>query len=192
MAGPGAHVLPEEALANIIRPRLCGRCLRKVHFLRIYGEKYYRICATRVPCPTDRRATFRQRRMEGHIPHDTDPIRVTNDLLTSDRRAFARYRLRGQLRVHDRARSKRLGEATDIGLGGLGLQSTEPIPPARRYALSIEIIVDDVERPRIEVIARCAWHRARPDRLFEAGFEFVEMTPRMRRRIAEFIDEFGL
>jgi hypothetical protein len=130
--------------------------------------------------------------MEGHIPHDTDPIRVTQDPALSDRRGFARYRLRGQLWVHDRARRKRLGEAVDIGLGGLRLQTVEPIPPARRYALSIEIIVEGIERPRIEAVARCAWHRATPDRQFEAGFEFVEMTPQMRRRIAEFIDQFGL
>lgn len=130
--------------------------------------------------------------MEGHIPHDADPIRVTQDLANSDRRGFARYRLRAQLWVHDRARGKRLGEGLDIGLGGLRLQTADPIPPARRFALLIEIIAGGVAQPRIEVIARCAWHRATPDRQFEAGFEFVEMTPQMRRRIAESIDRFGL
>ncbi len=130
--------------------------------------------------------------MEGHIPNDADPIRIAQDLTTADRRESARYRLRAQLWVHDRARSKRLGEALDIGLGGLRVQTNDPIPPARRFALSIEIVVDGIERPRIEAIARCAWHRATPKRQFEAGFEFVEMTPKMRQRIAQFIDEFGL
>jgi hypothetical protein len=130
--------------------------------------------------------------MEGHPPHDADPIQVAPDFGNTDRRGFARYRLRGRLLVHDRARSKRLGEGIDIGLGGLRLQTAEPIPPARRFALSIEISVDGVEQPRIEVIARCAWHRATPDRQFEVGFDFVEITPQMRRRIAESIDRFGL
>jgi hypothetical protein len=129
--------------------------------------------------------------MEGRAPHEADPILVTQDLTLADRRALARYRARGRLWVHDRARGKIIGEACDIGLGGLRLQATEPIPPARRYALSIEICVDGVERPRIEVIARCAWHRATPDQQFEAGFEFVEMLPKMRTRIMQFIDEFG-
>lgn len=130
--------------------------------------------------------------MTGHDPFDADPIQVTSDLIAADRRTFARYRMRGRLWVHDRARGKLLGEAFDIGLGGVRLQTATPIPPARRYALSIEVIVDGAERPRIEAIARCAWHRATPDRHFEAGLEFVEMTPPMRRRIAALIDEFGL
>jgi hypothetical protein len=129
--------------------------------------------------------------MEGRKPSKVDPIRVSHDLAASDRRAFARYQPRCQLRVHDRARCCLLGDVCDIGLGGLRLQSAEPVPPARRYALSIEVRVDGGERPRIEAIARCAWHRATPDRQFEAGFEFVEMTPQMRARVAQFIDEFG-
>ncbi len=129
--------------------------------------------------------------MKDQDANDADPIRVTDDLIEADRRAFARFRLRVRMWVHDRARGKLIGEAFDIGLGGLRLQAGEPIPPARRYALSIDILVDGVEQPRIETIARCAWHRATPDHQFEAGFEFVEMTSPMRRRIEEFIDEFG-
>jgi hypothetical protein len=41
------------------------------------------------------------------------------------------------------------------------------------------------------VFARCAWLRARADLHFEAGFEFVEMTPQMRNRIAQYIDQFA-
>lgn len=128
--------------------------------------------------------------MEGRDPSQTEPILVSNDWGGStERRAFARYDAHFLLRVHDRARCKMIGQVCDIGLGGMRLQTLDPIPPARRYALSIEIRVDDVERPRIEVIARCAWHRARPDRQFEVGFEFVEMSSEARHRIAQFIDE---
>jgi len=110
----------------------------------------------------------------------------------SDRRSFARYGVRGSWRVHDHGRSRVVGVVCDIGLGGLRMETPEPVPPARRHALSIEVRVDGVERPRIEVIARCAWHRARPDLQFETGFEFVEMTPQMRARIARYIDELAL
>lgn len=130
--------------------------------------------------------------MEGHLPDDTDPIRVALDLTHADRRAYARYRAQVRLWVHDAARRKCIGEADNISLGGLRLLAPEPIPPARRYALSIEIDVDGSDRPRIDVIARCAWHRATPEQQFEAGFEFVEISARMRGRIAQFIDEFGL
>jgi hypothetical protein len=130
--------------------------------------------------------------MDGRSKDQSEPIRITRDLAPSDRRSFARYGVRGQWRVHDRLRNRPVGGVLDIGLGGLRMAAPEPIPPARRYTLSIEVQVDGKERPRIEVIARCAWHRARPDRQFEAGFEFVEMTPQMRLRIAQYIDEFGL
>jgi hypothetical protein len=127
--------------------------------------------------------------MEGRHPDQSDPIRVTHDLGDADRRSFARYGVRGQWRVHDRVRRRMIGEVCDIGVGGLRLQGSEPIPPARRYALSIEVVVDGTERRRIDITARCAWHRARPDRQFEAGFEFVELTALMRNRIAQYIDE---
>jgi hypothetical protein len=130
--------------------------------------------------------------MEGRRKEETDPIRVARDLADSDRRSFARYSVRGQWRVHDRARSRPIGIVCDIGLGGLRMEAPDPIPPARRYALSIEVSVDGKEHARIEVIARCAWHRARPDLLFETGFEFVEMTPQMRSRIAHYIDELAV
>jgi len=132
------------------------------------------------------------RSMEGRKNDDVDPIRVNRDLAASDRRSFVRYGVRGQWRVHDRARSRCIGIVCDIGLGGLRMEAPEPIPPSRRYPLSISVVVDGAERPRIEVIARCAWHRARPDLQFEAGFEFVEMTAQMRQRIALFIDELAL
>ena len=130
--------------------------------------------------------------MEGTRSHKTDPISLSRELGAADRRSFARYSLRGVWRVHDRVRSRPIGAVCDIGLGGLRLEAPEPIPPARRYALSIEVRVDGAEHPRVEVIARCAWHRARPDQQFEAGFEFVEMTPQMRNRIAQYIDQFAL
>lgn len=130
--------------------------------------------------------------MDGQTKSDTDPIRVAHDPGAADRRSFARYGLRGSWRVYDRVRSRPIGTVCDIGLGGLRLEAPEPIPPARRYALSIDIQVEGAEHPRIEVIARCAWHRARPDLQFEAGFEFVEMTPQMRSRIAKYIDDFAL
>ncbi len=129
--------------------------------------------------------------MEGRGTQDSDPIHVARDVADSERRNFARYGVRGAWRVHDRARSRAIGTVCDIGLGGLRMESPEPIPPARRFALSIEVCVEGKERPRIEVIARCAWHRARPDLHFEAGFEFVEMTPQMRARIALYIDELA-
>ena len=130
--------------------------------------------------------------MEGRRKEDTDSIHVARDMADSDRRSFARYSVRGQWRVHDRARSRAIGMVCDIGLGGLRMETPDPIPPARRYALSIEVSVDGVERQRIEVIARCAWHRARPDLQFETGFEFVEMTPQTRGRIAQYIDELAV
>jgi hypothetical protein len=129
--------------------------------------------------------------MEGRNKSDADPVHAARELAASDRRHYARYSVRGKWLVHDRARSRAVGIVCDIGLGGLRMRSPEPVPPARRYALSVEIDVDGVDRPRIEVIARCAWHRASPDRQFEAGFEFVEMTPQMRERIAQYIDAFG-
>jgi hypothetical protein len=129
--------------------------------------------------------------MEGRSKEENDPISVTRDMAAADRRSFARYGVRGQWRVIDRARSRPIGIVCDIGLGGLRMEAPEPIPPARRYALSIDVQVDGKQRSRIEVIARCAWHRARPDRQFEAGFEFVEMTPQTRQRIAQYIDELG-
>lgn len=129
--------------------------------------------------------------MEGRRKEASSPTGAARDVADSDRRNFARYSVRGLWRVHDRARSRAIGMVCDIGLGGLRMETPEPIPPARRYALSIEVSVDGVERPRIEVIARCAWHRARPDLQFETGFEFVEMTPQMRARIAHYIDELA-
>jgi len=130
--------------------------------------------------------------MEGRGKEESDPIQVSRDMADNERRSFARYGVRGAWRVHDRARSRAIGTVCDIGLGGLRMEAPEPIPPARRYALSIEVCVEGKERSRIEVIARCAWHRARPDLLFEAGFEFVEMTPQMRARIAQYIDELAV
>jgi hypothetical protein len=130
--------------------------------------------------------------MEGRGKEKPESIHVSRDLAGTERRNFVRYGVRGLWRVHDRARSRAIGVVCDIGLGGLRMETPEPIPPARRHALSIEVNIDGIEKPRIEVIARCAWHRARPDLQFETGFEFVEMTPQMRRRIAEFIDQFGL
>jgi hypothetical protein len=130
--------------------------------------------------------------MDGRRKEKPDSIDVARDLGDSERRNFARYVVRGLWRVHDRARSRAIGIVRDIGLGGLRMETPDPIPPARRHALSIEVNVDGVERPRIEVIARCAWHRARPDLQFETGFEFVEMTPQMRARIAQYIDELAV
>ena len=130
--------------------------------------------------------------MEGQRKGDGEPIRVTRDIGASDRRSFERYGLRGSWQVLDRVRSRAIGTVCDIGLGGLRLEAPEPIPPARRYALAIEVEIEGAEHPHIEVIARCAWHRARPDLQFEAGFEFVEMTPQMRNRIAQYIDDFAL
>lgn len=130
--------------------------------------------------------------MEGRRKEESEPISVARDVADSDRRSFARYGVRGVWRVHDRARSRAIGIVCDIGLGGLRMEAPEPTAPARRYALSIEVCVEGEERQRIEVIARCAWHRARPDLQFETGFEFVEMTPQMRSRIAHYIDELAL
>jgi len=130
--------------------------------------------------------------MEGQRKGDNEPIRVTRDIGAADRRSFERYGLRGRWTVLDRVRSRAIGTICDIGLGGLRLEAPEPIPPARRYALTIEVQIEGTETPHIEVIARCAWHRARPDLQFEAGFEFVEMTPQMRSRIARYIDDFAL
>jgi hypothetical protein len=130
--------------------------------------------------------------MEGHQSNDSELIHVARDLAASERRSFARYAVRGEWRVHDLSCGRVVGVVCDIGLGGVRIEAPEPIPPARRYPLSIELRVDDAERPCIEVIARCAWHRARPDLQFEAGFEFVEMTPSTRGLIAQYIDQFGL
>ena len=130
--------------------------------------------------------------MEGRRKEQPDSFHVARDIADSDRRNFARYGVRGTWRVHDRGRSRAIGVVCDIGLGGLRMETPDPIPPARRFALSIEVRVDGVERPRIEVIARCAWHRARPDLQFETGFEFVEMTPQMSARIAQYIDELAV
>ena len=130
--------------------------------------------------------------MEGRRKEASDSIHATREVAESERRSYARYGVRGTWRVHDRARSRAIGVVCDIGLGGLRMETPDPIPPARRHALSIEVCVDGVERPRIEVIARCAWHRARPDLQFETGFEFVEMTPQMRARIAQYIDELAV
>jgi hypothetical protein len=130
--------------------------------------------------------------MDGRRKEESESIDVARDMVDSERRSFARYAVRGLWRVHDRARSRAIGVVCDIGLGGLRMETPDPIPPARRYALSIEVCVEGVERPRIEVIARCAWHRARPDLQFETGFEFVEMTAQTRARIAQYIDELGL
>ena len=129
--------------------------------------------------------------MDGRRKEESESLDVARDMVDSERRSFARYAVRGLWRVHDRARSRAIGVVCDIGLGGLRMETPDPIPPARRYALSIEVCVEGVERQRIEVIARCAWHRARPDLQFETGFEFVEMTPQMRARIAQYIDELG-
>lgn len=129
--------------------------------------------------------------MEGQRNPQTDPIHVAADLDASDRRSFARYRVRGDWLVHDLARGRLIGIVCDIGLGGLRVESHEPLPPARRYALAVDISHEGKALPPLEVIARCAWHRARPDLHFEAGFEFVEMTPAMRERIAQYIDQFG-
>ena len=118
-------------------------------------------------------------------------MQPASGLADGERRNYARYGVRGTWRVHDRARSRAIGVVCDIGLGGLRMETPDPIPPARRFALSIEGRVDGVERHRIEVIARCAWHRARPDLHFETGFEFVEMTPQMRARIAQYIDDLA-
>ena len=129
--------------------------------------------------------------MESPKKTDCDLSYVARELSAADRRSYARYGVRGQWLVHDRVRARAVGVVSDIGLGGLRMQSPEPVPPARRYALSIEVIVNGASLPRIEVIARCAWHRARPDKHFEAGFEFVEMRSQTRSRIAQYIDEFG-
>lgn len=130
--------------------------------------------------------------MEGQQDTDSDLIHpISRELAASERRSFARYEVRGEWRVHDLSRGRVIGIVCDIGLGGLRIEAPEPIPPARRYTLSIELRIDAIERPRIEVIARCAWHRARPDLQFEAGFEFVEMTPPMRALIGQYIDQFG-
>ena len=129
--------------------------------------------------------------MDGRRKEESESLDVAHDMVDSERRSFARYAVRGLWRVHDRARSRAIGVVCDIGLGGLRMETPDPIPPARRYALSIEVCVEGVERPRIEVIARCAWHRARPDLQFETGFEFVEMTPQTRSRIAQYIDELA-
>lgn len=130
--------------------------------------------------------------MEGPRKEESESIQVAREMADTDRRNFARYGVRGLWRVHDRARSRQIGVVCDIGLGGLRMEAPDPIPPARRFALSVEVCVDGVDRPRIEVIARCAWHRARPDLQFETGFEFVEMTPQMRARIAQYIDELAV
>ena len=130
--------------------------------------------------------------MEGRSKDPSDSIRLAQELSAADRRSYARYSVRGQWTVVDRSRARPVGVVRDIGLGGLRMAAPEPIPPARRYVLAIEVHVDGKERQRIEVIARCAWHRARPDRHFEAGFEFVEMTPQTRLRIAQYIDELAL
>jgi hypothetical protein len=129
--------------------------------------------------------------MEGRPPEQVDPFEITQDAAAADRRAHPRYKLRIRLRVHDRLHPTIVGEVIDIGLGGLRLRVAEPIPPARRYRLSIEIGIGARDRPRIDVIARCVWHRATPDRLFEAGFEFVETTARTRLCVAKLIDEYG-
>lgn len=122
---------------------------------------------------------------------DTAPGTVDGVRSDADRRAFARHRPCCRLWVRDRARNQVIGEASDISFGGLRLRAPEPIPHARRYALAIEVSVDAGERPGFTVLARCAWHRARPDQQFEAGFEFIDLAPKARQRLAALIDEFG-
>jgi hypothetical protein len=130
--------------------------------------------------------------MQAHAPDDFDPVRDSDDLIEADRRGYARYRVRGEWFVVDHARRRALGDLLDIGIGGLRIQAPEPIPPARRYTLAIEGSVDGKDQPAILVAARCAWHCAQPDRQFVAGFEFVELSPQMRTRIALLIDELAL
>jgi len=130
--------------------------------------------------------------MEGRKKEETDSIHVAQDMADSDRRSFARYSVRGLWRVHDRAAQPRHRRGVRHRPRRPAHGNADPLPPARRYALSIEVCFEAVERPRIEVIARCAWHRARPDLQFETGFEFVEMTPQTRGRIAQYIDELAV
>lgn len=125
-------------------------------------------------------------------PDDSDPIRVSDELVETDRRGYARYRVRGDWFVYDHARRRAIGELLDIGVGGLRIQTPEPIPPARRFSLAIEGSVDGKDWPAIHISARCAWHCTQPDRQFIAGFEFVEMSPPMRSRIARLIDLLAL
>lgn len=122
---------------------------------------------------------------------DPEWIPVDHVAAEAERRAFLRHQPRCHLWVRDRARNRTIGEVCDISFGGLRVRTPEPIPPARRYALAIGVSVADTEQPGFTVTARCAWHRARPDRHFEAGFEFIEMAPKARLRLAALIDEFG-
>lgn len=115
-------------------------------------------------------------------------LRLECEWDVAERRGHARYLARARAHVVDVSKQALLGQVLDISAGGLRLLTPQPVPPARRYHLALYLQVGARYRSIVEVIARCAWHRARPLEQFEAGFEFVELQPDAHAQLAAFID----
>jgi PilZ domain len=122
----------------------------------------------------------------------TQPLQLEGEWPETRSRGMQRYGLRRTLHVLDATSARLLGEVIDLSEGGLCLHAQQPVPPARRNHLLLSLRNSEGERFDIEVLARCAWHRARPESRFEVGFEFIQLDDYARERIRRMVDAFSV
>lgn len=96
------------------------------------------------------------------------------------------------LPVHHRETEELIGYLTDVTVDGGMLETVDPVGE-EFFPLRIEL-ADEINGSRhIDVDARCVWTRKDRNAIFHnSGFEFQDISPEARSRIAELAERYRL
>ena len=110
----------------------------------------------------------------------------------SERRKFKRHHLVFYLKVFLQETNELIGFLGDITHEGLLLVSEDAIESDKAYNLQMRLFPEENAEKSLLFTATCRWSRiaANPD-LFEAGFQFVNVTPHDVSLIDDLIDDIG-
>lgn len=97
------------------------------------------------------------------------------------------------LPVHQRETDELIGYLTDVTVDGGMLETTDPLGEGNFFPLRIELSDEISGSNHIDVDARCVWTRKDRNAVFHhSGFEFQDITPDARSRIAELAERYRL
>jgi hypothetical protein len=105
-----------------------------------------------------------------------------------DRREFSQY-----MRMMDEQTGELVGHLADISTGGFKLLSNHTITPNVEFLLHMDLMAGMADKDHIVFVARSKWCQKDQfdPRLFNVGFQIVEMKPEDLEIFIRLFEKFG-
>ncbi|MBU0982744.1 MAG: PilZ domain-containing protein [candidate division Zixibacteria bacterium] len=113
-----------------------------------------------------------------------------------EERTVPRRNLRDYLKIFDHVTGQPLGRVINITFQGIGVFGEQPIPPERTFRLKMTVPGPGRLPRELLFDARCCWctqeRSLYTQTVYDSGFEFTELTPADRARIARLMADCPL